>query len=132
MIEKGLDFAPTQKTLNEPELRKDFEEFSHRMRCKWNFRNQPTNDFSEIPAFRPKCRWKPTKGNASLEVFLSRVERELFSDEINDSTQSNLSGEEGKGLKNVADDWSFVIKSTDKGSSVVVWDRDDYLQEASR
>ena len=26
-IEKGLDFAPIQKTLNEPELRKDFEEF---------------------------------------------------------------------------------------------------------
>ena len=27
VLEKGLDFAPIQKTLNEPELRKDFEEF---------------------------------------------------------------------------------------------------------
>ena len=50
MLEKGLDFAPIQKTLNEPELRKDFEEFSRRMRCKWNFRNEPTNNFSEISA----------------------------------------------------------------------------------
>ena len=27
VLEKGLDFAPIEKTLNEPELRKDFEEF---------------------------------------------------------------------------------------------------------
>ena len=34
VLEKGLHFAPFPKTLNEPELRKDFEEFSCRMRCK--------------------------------------------------------------------------------------------------
>ena len=38
VLEKGLDFAPIQKSLNEPELRKDFEEFSRRIRCKWHFR----------------------------------------------------------------------------------------------
>ena len=75
--EKGLDFAPIQKTLNKLELRNDFEEFSCRMRCKWNFRNEPTNIFNETPAFRPKSRWKPLKGHASLEVFLSRVEKEF-------------------------------------------------------
>ena len=45
---------------------------------------------------------------------------------------SNISGEEWKALKNLADHRSTVIKSADKGSSVLVWDRDDYLQEASR
>ena len=34
VLEKGLDFAPIQKSLNEPELRKNFEEFSRRKRCK--------------------------------------------------------------------------------------------------
>ena len=38
VLEKGLDFAPIQKSLNEPELRKDFEEFSRRIQCKWHFR----------------------------------------------------------------------------------------------
>ena len=51
---------------------------------------------------------------------------------MNDSTQSNLSGEEWKTLRNLAHDRSIVVKGADKGSSVVVWDRDDYLQEASR
>ena len=65
-------------------------------------------------------------------MFLSGVEKELFSDEMNDSTQSNLSGDEWKALRNLADDRSIVIKGADKGSSVVIWDREDYLQEASK
>ena len=65
-------------------------------------------------------------------VFLSRVEKDLFSDEMNDFTQSNLSGDEWKALRNLADDRSIVIKGADKGSSVVIWDREDYLQEASK
>ena len=31
-LEKGLDFAPVQRTLNEPERCKDFEEFCRGMR----------------------------------------------------------------------------------------------------
>ena len=71
VLEKGLDFAPVQRTLNEPELRKDFEEFRRRMRCKWHFRNEVSETFSEIPAFRPKSNWLPPKGHANLETFLS-------------------------------------------------------------
>ena len=54
MLEKGLDFAPVQGTLNEPELRKYFEEFYRRMRYKWHFRNEFCEKFIEIPVFRPK------------------------------------------------------------------------------
>ena len=63
VLEKGFDFAPIQKTLNGPELKKDFEECSRRMRCKWNFRNEPTNNSSKTRAFRPKSGWKPPKGH---------------------------------------------------------------------
>ena len=34
VLEKGLDFAPIQKSLNEPEFQTGFEEFFRRMRCK--------------------------------------------------------------------------------------------------
>ena len=54
VLEKGLDFAPIQKTLNQPELRKYFEEFSRVMRCKWHFRNEVSENFSETPFFRLK------------------------------------------------------------------------------
>ena len=37
VLEKGLDFASIQRTLNDPELCKDFEEICCRMRCKSTF-----------------------------------------------------------------------------------------------
>ena len=94
VLEKGLDFASIQKSLNEPELRKDFEELSRRMRCKWHFRNDLPENLSETPAFRPKFVWKAPNSYANLELFLGRLEKELFSDDISESTQSNLSDEE--------------------------------------
>ena len=34
VLEKGLDFPPKQRKVNEPELRQDFSEFCRRMRTK--------------------------------------------------------------------------------------------------
>ena len=48
---------------------------------------QLSENFSETPAFKPKSILKPPKVHASLEVFLSRLEKELFSDNISKSTQ---------------------------------------------
>ena len=56
-LEKGLNFAPIQNKINEPEQRKDFKEFCRRMRIKWYFRNDFTPQFSEIPAFTPNSKW---------------------------------------------------------------------------
>ena len=52
ILEKGLDYAPIQNKINEPELR----------RLNWYFRNEPTPSFSERPSFTPKSSWKPPKG----------------------------------------------------------------------
>ena len=40
--------------------------------------NEATDDFSEMPSFRCKSSWKTPQGNASLELFLSRIERENY------------------------------------------------------
>ena len=100
------------------------------MRCKWHFSNELYENFSETPAFRPKSVQKLPKGHASLEVFLSGLEKELFSDDISESTESNLSAEEWKALRSLATDKTIVKKGAEKGCSLVVWDRSDYLLEA--
>ena len=130
VLEKGLDFAPIQRKINEPELRKDFEEFSRRMRIKWHFRNEPSSEFSEVPAFSPKSTWKPPKGHPNLEVFLSKVESDLFSLIDKPLGYSNLTKEEWDAIRSLADDRNIVIKKADKGSCVVIWDRTDYIKEA--
>ena len=57
--ERGLGFVPTPNLINEADLRRDFEDFSRKMRCRWYFRNEPSDDFSNVPVFRPKSQWKP-------------------------------------------------------------------------
>ena len=94
VLEKGLDFAPIQRKVNEPELRKDFEEFCRRMRIKWNFRNEPSQNFSNVPVFSQKSSWKPPVGHPNLEVFLSQRESELIKETSDCLRYSNLSQEE--------------------------------------
>ena len=54
ILEKGLDSAPIQKSINEAELKKDFEDFSRRMCIRWNLRGQPSDDFSDKRSFCSK------------------------------------------------------------------------------
>ena len=132
VLEKELDYVPIQNKINEPELRNDFNEFCRRMRLKWYFRNEVTPNFSEVPAFRPKSSWNPPKGHPNLEVFLSEVEKELFTVVDSKLGYSNLYKEEWKSMRTLADDRTTVIKKADKGSCVVVWDRNDYIKEAEK
>ena len=87
----GLDFAPIQRKINKPELRSDFGEFCRRMRIKCHFRNEPTLDFSEKPAFHTKSFWNPPKRHPHLEVFLVRVEEDFFTVIERPVRHSNLS-----------------------------------------
>ena len=64
------------------------------MRMRWLFRNEPSNNFSEIPVFRSKSSWKAPTGHPVLEVFLSSVEQELFKVIEIPLRYSNLSSEE--------------------------------------
>ena len=67
--------------------------------------------------------WKPPLGHPNLEVFLSQVESELFIETQDSLRYFNLSQEEWRAVRSLADDRSIVIKKVDKGSCVVVWDR---------
>ena len=132
VLEKGLVFSPVQRSFNEPELLKDFEEFARKMHIKWNFRNEPSEGFSDTPAFCPKSSWKPPPGHPGLESFLSQIEKDIFENLVNGSTpiNSNMTKKEWDALKGLADDRSIVIKKVDKGSCEVVWCSDDYIKEA--
>ena len=44
----------------------------------------------------------------------------------------NLSKEECLAMRGLAEDRSIIIKSADKGSCVVFWYREDYLDEAEK
>ena len=57
------------------------------------------------------------------------MEHELFSFLPGKPQSYNLTMEVWQALKNLKEDRSIIIKPADKGSCVVVWDREDYLAE---
>ena len=79
VLERGLRFGPTLNLINEADLRRDSEDCSRKMKCRWHFRNEPSDNFMDVPAFRPKSQWKPPTGHPCVELFLNRLEKELFS-----------------------------------------------------
>ena len=100
------------------------------MRIKWHFRNEPTSDFSIIPGFVLKSVWKPPKGHPNLEVFLSQTESDLLKAIERPRGYFNLSKEERDAVRSLADDRNIVIKTADKGSCLVIWDRNNFVKEA--
>ena len=96
VLEKGLDYAPIQKKINAPELRKDFSE-------------RFFIPFYEVLCFKTKLSWKNPNGRPNLEIFVSKVEKDLFNICKKQNACSNFNSEEWKAMRSSADDQSLVI-----------------------
>ena len=101
-----MNFAPIQNKINEPELRTDFNKFCRRMRTKWYFKDEPTKEFSNIPAFSPKSSLTPPNGHPNLEVYLSKIENEVFKIPKEELGYFNLSKLEWEAIRSLARDRS--------------------------
>ena len=102
------------------------------MRRKWYFRNEAKEKFSEKPAFNIKSNWNPPNGQTEFEIFLSKLENEVFSVLPGTSCDYNLSKKEWLAMRGFAEDRNIIIKPADKGSCVVLWDREYNLAEAEK
>ena len=102
------------------------------MRCRWYFRNESQYIPSEVSTYKLKSTWNPPKGSPSLQLFLSKVKEDTFSVLPGHPKKFNLNREEYFTMRSLHNDRSVIIKPADKGSAVVVWDKQDYLKEAKR
>ena len=129
LLSKGLRFIPTPTSINFAEIKEDLEKFGRNLRLKWYFRDSEENFSYDL--FKPKSTFNPRKVDASIEIYLSRLEEEL--ENISNNYKSgfnNLTSDERKALYSLKNDKSIIIKGADKGSAVIVWDREDYIKEA--
>ena len=130
LLSKGLNFVPTPGEVNISELKLDLETFGRKLRLKWHFR-ESENDFSYNP-FKKKSNFNPPKGDAAIELYLSSIEGELMTLAMKKENKKydNLAREERDALYNLMNDTSIIIKAADKGSAIVVWDKEDYMKDA--
>ena len=97
---------------------------------KWHFRNENKDICHDM--FKPKSKFNPRNKDAAIELYLSSLEEKLMKLEVPKDKFNNLTYSERKAVYDLKNDKSIVIKSADKGSAVVVWDREDYVKEAEK
>ena len=77
--------------------------------------------------------WCPDRNrDLILETYVDMLERKIFSHNLRVHYQMNISKEEQEALENLRGYDDIVIKQADKGSAVVVMDREKYVDEAMR
>ena len=84
--------------------------------------------------YRPKSTWEPAPGKCgALESYIDAVESDIEKLLTNQKiVPDNLTKEERSALQRLKNRDDIVIKKADKGSTVVVLDKQAYLAEANR
>ena len=146
VLNKGLTFCPTPDPPSMYQIWKDLEAFHRRLRLKVFFKNEDENpqDGNNPPEasspkraitqkLKIKSSWDPkhTKCHA-LEAFTRSVKLDFLVSKVPKKTWKNLPRGETTALKNIPTYKDIVIKKADKGSALVVMDREDYIWEANR
>ena len=101
------------------------------LRLKWHFRKKET-DLIWISLFKPKSTFNPRNKEAAIEVYMNSLVEKLLKIEIPKDKYNNLTSKERQALCDLKNDKNIVIKGSDKGSAVVVWDREDYIKETEK
>ena len=85
----------------------------------------------EHKSFKVKSSFNPP-GPYQLEYVFDKIISDLLNTELDPPKQKNLSKGEFAAIKSLKNNDSIVIKKADKGSAVVVLDKNYYIQEGSR
>ena len=80
---------------------------------------------SAADRFRPMSSFNPRNKDVIIETSLSWLEENLLDIETPSKRFNSLTREEREALYSLKDDPSSIMKDADKGSIVVVWDREN-------
>ena len=123
LLSEGLNFVPICNNVDKAELKMEVEAFRRMLRLKWHFCNKNKDIHRDMS--KPKSKFNLRNKDAAVELYLSSLEEKLMEVEVPKDKFNNLTNSKRKALPDLKNDKSIVIKSVDKRSAVVVWDRED-------
>jgi len=134
LLERGLNFIPTKgynSTRSRFQTEFDIQQYHRRVKLAVHYKDKRQ---SEPQPFTPKSDWSPPAGQLPPQV-LTMIDDDLdyFHNSFNiNKIRPNLSTEEAKALTELGANKDIIIKPADKGSAVVILDREQYLREGYR
>ena len=130
MLEKGLSFVPALEKVDKWQVEKDLGKLARDIRLKMHYLDEPTPTFSKTPAFKVASSWTPLICDTQLEIYLSELEEEILKiDEAGQNYLLNLTKAEREALQVLIYEKNIAIKPADKGSAILICDKQNYLKE---
>ena len=103
-------------------LKSELEEDGRKLQLLWHFRNYEKPFPYE--KFRSKFTLNPRSKDTVIETYLSSLEKRLLDIDFSSKRFNTLTKKEHNAVYKLRDDPTIIIKGADKGSAVVVWDRE--------
>ena len=130
LLNKGLKFCPTP-ALHEHQNGKDMNEFCRKLRLTEFFNDLPVNEEDIV---KSKSSWNPEKGrNEHLDSSIAYLQSlAKFDTKSRVNKISNMSKSDKIGLDSLLSNKSIVIKEADKGSAIVIMNKEYYKDNIER
>lgn len=136
LLNRGLTFIPTLEKLknHHSQLQLDLQEYHRKIKLADFFKNSPVGE--RRPFMEPSL-WSPSLLEIDPVINnLIKKDTKMFKNYYNSSLDihniKNLNKEEINALQELKKAKHIVIKPADKGSAVVIMDREQYILEAQR
>lgn len=137
VLSKGLSFIPTPADVNIDSFKSSIADFNRKIRLSyfWSHRDMTSkydDDYVKLP-FTGKSDWEPPDQLVPAQVhdILSELDTKVSEMQpIKDKI--NVSAGQVNALKQLRNKRHLIIKKADKGASVVVMNKSDYILEANR
>ena len=138
LLSKGLSFVPTAPNAKNTEIMKDFNIFAHKTKRKYKQMINPprARRLTDEPELYRKSTVNNTNDNQShllgpkaLEDAILAMKNEITNIEQHPTSKHNLTRKERQALKELVDNHTLIINKADKGSTIVVRNRTDYIKE---
>jgi hypothetical protein len=150
LLQKGLSFIPTPKLLPVSNILENRNKLIRNLKIKCAFKNNPRDFNHKNKTFVEKSTWIPNNALllkngtlASTLAIINEIENcttEIIKDSktcekfgktyIVSDERYNLSPQEFSALNRIKNNENIVIKPADKGGSLVIMDKNNYLFEA--
>lgn len=133
ILNKGLNFIPTRGTNANivEQARFDLQQYHRRLKLAAYYEGSPTSE--KLP-FTTKSTWSPPQSVIPQEIIkLIDTDLNYFHDNFGAHlSPANLSPQEVQALLELSKNKNIVIKPADKGSAIVIMDKQQYLWEGYR
>ena len=130
VLEKGLKYVPYEKATKSA-IMEGYRDFSRKIKLSYFFHTRPSSDLTVPRLYREKSSWLPEDKYLPPELIEELELLRLKLDRIRITSETpNMSPAEYRALECLSKREDLVFKKADKGSSIVIMDKENYIEEA--